>query len=529
MFASFAKPLTRPSATLSPRPRGEGAQFAISFAPRQRGEGGAQRRMRGLLGVAALALIFGCKQTENTATPAPQTASAPTTTAPAAPLPACYPALQPGGPSVIPPVSISGNIPLFVPLPSTINSPTQIRPYFDWFSWEEFIALNWPASKQGRGNAQSPNDPNAFLKAPPGTPTVWTTYKANWELFDQGTARPSVFDSYDDPVPPQCGSATVPNASKSETLVMTSKGNDVLNDGVQAFSFPLVDSTKQYVMYEVRYGREPYTFMRGSDTDQKTWLYLAKNLIPPSQITMPATQSIKSGVSKVDKLGSIMLKAAWRDMAGVPQAQRSRYYVVNAQVFDPATNKCAPMDVGLVGFHIVQKLDQFPEWVWSTFEQVDVLNGLLPDCPTSDAACAQNGFKHRPDKTTLEPDPSKRTPVQATRLNAIPNTPSGASTIDANTAFQKALAGTPWANNQLAVTQWPLAENDPTAYKPPDQRGSYPCTCGLPFPVTGSVNLTMETYFQSANSGAGSGNSCMQCHFGAAYTDFSWGLKRRPH
>jgi hypothetical protein len=68
-----------------------------------------------------------------------------------------------------------------------------------------------------------------------------------------------------------------------------------------------------------------------------------------------------------------------------------------------------------------------------------------------------------------------------------------------------------------------------TQYKPPEQRGNYPCTSGLPFPVTGAVNLTMETYFQSANSAAGSGNSCMACHFGAAYTDFSWGLKRRPH
>jgi hypothetical protein len=430
-------------------------------------------------------------------------------------------------------VTISGNIPLFVPLPETINSPTQIRPYFDWFSWQEFIALNWPAATTGRGNPQSPGDASVFKNAPPGTTTVWSTYKANWELFDQGSARPTPFDSYDVPVPPQCGTGKVAGAGKKKTLVMTSIGNSVLNDGVQAFSFPLVDSAKKYLMYEVRYARQPYEFMRGTDKDPKSWLYLAKNLVPPSQVNMPSTQSTH-GASKVDKLGSIMIKAAWRDMAALPKDQWSRYYVVEAQVFDPSTQKCADTSVGLVGLHVVQKLDQFPEWVWSTFEHVDVLatnekNSLLQPCPSSDAACQQNGFKNRPTSTNLLPDQNARVPVQVQRLNAIPTTPQGASTVDANTAFQKALAGTPWANYQLVVTQWPFAANDMTQFKPPEQRGVYPCTCGLPFPVTGAVNLTMETYFQSADEALGSGNSCMACHFAAAYTDFSWGLKRRPH
>ncbi|HEX2832530.1 MAG TPA: hypothetical protein VHW00_05925 [Thermoanaerobaculia bacterium] len=488
--------------------------------------------------VVSLVLLAACRRemttTDTVATnTVPTATTATTSTAPPEQLPACYPAVTAGGPSVLPPAAISGNIPLFVPLPSTINSPTQIRPYFDWFSWQEFIALNWPASTTGRGNPQSPDDPSVFKNAAPGTTTVWSTYKANWELFDQGNQRPTPFDSYDVPVSPTCGTGTVPGAGQKKTLVMTSKGNSVLNDGVQAFSFPLVDNAQDYVMYEVRYGRQPYEFMRGTDNNPKSWLYLAKNLIPPSQITMPPTQSTH-GASQTDQLGSIMIKAAWRDMAAVPKDQWTRYYVVEAEVFDPSTQKCTDTSVGLVGLHIVQKLDLFPEWVWSTFEHVDVVssnpqNTLLQQCPSGDTACTQNGFKNRPDSTNLNPDKSARVPVQVLRLNAIPTTPQGASTVDANTAFQTALAGTPWANYQLVVTQWPFAANDMTQYKPPEQRGTYPCTSGLPFPVTGAVNLTMETYFQSPDSAAGSGNSCMACHFGAAYTDFSWGLKRRPH
>lgn len=475
--------------------------------------------------VCSLVLVIAACRREiptESATPAPQataTTATTATTAPEPPLPACYPQFAPGGPSAINPVSITGNIPTTVPLPTQVNSPTQIRPYFDWFSWEEFIALNWPASSQGRGNPQSPNDPNVLRNAPAGTTTVWSTFKANWELFDQDQARPTPFDSYVVPVPPQCGTGTVSGAGQKKTLVMTSKGNSVLNDGVQAFSFPLVDSSKEYVMYEVRYGRYAYDFMRGKDNDPSSWLYLAKN-VPAAQLTMP--------------FGSFMIKAAWRDMAGVSRDQWARYYVVEAQVFDPTTQTCTDTNVGLVGLHIAQKLEQFPEWVWSTFEHVDVLaanpqNTLLQPCPAADPECAQNGFKNRPKSTNLDPDQDARVPVQAVRLNPIPTTPSGASTVDVNATFQAALAGTPWANYQLIVTQWPTAANDLSKYKALDAGGSYPCTCGLPFPVTGAVNLTMETYFQSPNSATGSGNSCMACHFGASYTDFSWGLKRRPH
>jgi hypothetical protein len=494
--------------------------------------------------VSSLVLVLACRReipstatadATSTSAPTATVASATTSTAPPEQYPACYPAMTPGGPSVLPAVALSGNIPLFVPLPAVINSPVQIRPYFDWFSWAEFIALNWPASTTGRGNPQSPNDPNVLKNPPANSQTVWSTYKANWELFDQGTARPTPFDSYDVPVAPTCGTSTVPGAGKKKTLVMTSKGTSVLNDGVQAFSFPLVDNKKEYLMYEVRYARQPYEFMRGADTNNKSWLYLAKNLVGVNQVDMPPTQSIQGGVSKVDQLGSIMIKAAWRDMTAVPQDQWSRYYVVKADVFDPATQKCADTSVGLVGLHIVQKLDQFPEWVWSTFEQVDVLaanqqNTLLPACPPNDPACTANGFKNRPTSTNLNPDQQARVPVQVLRTNPIPTTPAGGSTVDANAAFQAALAGTPWANYQLVVTQWPFAANDPTAFKGFNNGGNYPCTSGLPFPVNGAVNLTMETYFQTVNSAQGSGgNSCISCHFRTSKTDFSWGLNRRPH
>jgi hypothetical protein len=429
--------------------------------------------------------------------------------------------------SVIPPVVISGNIPVAVPIPSSVSSPTQARPFFDWFSWESFIALNWPASSTGRGNPDRPTTPSVFLQAKQGTTVAWGTYKANWELFNQGSARPTEWSSYKVAIPPQCTAAK----PGEKELLMVSKGDTVLNDGLQAFSFPLVDVARNYVLYEVHYNEAQYNFIRGSDNSPSSWLYLAKNLNGNIPTTLPASQA-PPATQPPDKVGSIMVKASWRNLTPVPQSQWSRYYVVTAQAYDAAKKQCVATPMGLVGLHIAQKTKDFPEWIWSSFEQVDNLStaatsGMLAPC--TDPICQQHGFNPatRPKSLDLQPDPAKRIPTQVLRLNPIPTTPAGSSTVDVNAKFQAALKGTVWANYELVITQWPT---DPTNFKLLNDRGVYPNTAGGPFPVTGATNVTMETYFQSANDAPGAGgNSCMSCHYDAGLRDFSWGLMRRPH
>lgn len=489
------------------------------------------------LALSALVFVISCKG-EVPATATSGSAAATDTTASASPTDTtitgtvttvgpdpCVPVTA-GGVSQMPPISISGNIPVTVPLPQQVNSGEQVRPNFDWFSWTEFIALNWPASSNGRGNAESPNDPNVFRNAKNGTPVVWGTYKANWELFNQGNYRPTPFDSWDAHIPAQCASAK----PGQKELVMSSKGNTVLNDGVEAFSWPLTAADKSYVMFEVRYGRYAYDFMRGIDGQPATYLYNSQNLTPPHQITMPIS------TTNPNVPGAIMIKAAWRDMAAVPQDQWNRYYVTDAQLYDPSTQQCKEGSVGLVGLHLVQKVTGLPQWVWSTFEQVDNLSsstkqGLLAPCPDGDKNCSEvHGFSNRPQSTQLIADPSKRTPQGVARINPIPTTPQGAGTDVVNAAFQKALAGTVWANYELIVTQWPF---NPQVFKSMENRGTYPCGSGDPFPTAGAVNVTMETYFQNAqdalSTANSSGNGCMGCHYVAGLYDYSWGLKRRPH
>ena len=430
--------------------------------------------------------------------------------------PVTMPPLPPGFPTPV----INGNIPILVPVPSSVTTPEQARPFFDYFSWETFIALNWPAQSGNRGQPNQPTTPSVFLKAGNGYSSVWETYRNALDLFESGNQRPPEWNA------PGTSSLCPSAPAGASVLEMFAKGSAVGDNIDESFSFPLIDQFKNYAVFEIRFNETQYNFIRGDDNNQSTWLYLLKNLLNPIQ--MPA-----SGPPNIE--GATMLKAAWRVMTDSDDL--NRYYVIDAQVYDPQTKSCVQQKVGLVGFHIVRKLKDFPEWIWSTFEQVDNVQrgpGATPTTPISfnngtNNPQTVNGYFNKPANKfpNLVSDQSQRVPVQVTRLNPIPTTPAGSSTVDINKIYQQLLAGTVWQYYELVFTQWP---SQPQSFKLIENGGIYPQDSGSAFPVNGVTNTTMETYFQSQSDAAGAGgNSCMSCHYRADSTDFSWAVKRRAH
>jgi hypothetical protein len=435
------------------------------------------------------------------------------------------PAWPQGFPQGFPAATVSGNLPLAVTLPKDIQSPEQARPYFDYFSWESFIAFNWPATTGARGVPNQPDNPEVFLKAASGTPVVWGTYKESFEIFGQKNQRPTAWESFDIPISP-CQN----EQPGQKALVLLSKGDTTLDQINQAFSYPLIDQQKNYVSYEIRYNQAQYNFMRGQDNDPSSWLYLVKNLAAKEPVQMPSS-------SPPNTLGAVMLKASWRIKTEKDDA--NRYLTATALILDPQTQKCTPQPIILVGLHIAHKVAPFSEWVWSTFEHVDnVPPDTMPPQPAPQGGYSFNngtatpqttgGYANRPPQPAPSVQPvNARVPVQVTRLNPIPDTPQGASTRDINAYFQQLLKGTVWQYYQLVITQWPA---HPGTFVTMENGGVYPRDAGDAFPANGAVNTTMETYFQSQNDAAGAGgNSCMSCHYRAGKSDFSWGLNRRSH
>ncbi len=474
----------------------------------------------------AFAFINGCQTAPSNNANIKTLAEVPT----ASPAQIALPPWPAGFPKEMPSPVLSGNVPLGITVPADVKTPEDARPFFDYFSWESFIALNWPATG-ARGVPTQPNDPNSFLKAPNGTQVVWGSYKDSFDLFGQKDQRPSPWDSSDIPLNP------CPNGQPGQkNLIFMTKGDTALMQTSQAFSAPLIDQRGNYVYYDVRYDQAQYNFIRGQDSDPTSWLYLVKNLAPKENQTVPL--QMPSSTASPAVLGSIMVKASWR-IFEPGKDDRSRFYTTDAQIYNPPTKTCTVRPVLLVGLHIAHKVDPFTAWVWSTFEQID---NVPPDASITpkpspppngysfnngtDTPKTTGGYDYRPPPP---PSATPLVPVQVTRVNSIPSTPAGASTLDLNTYYQQLLKGTVWQYYQLVITQWP-SNPGLSNFKLMQNGGIYPQGAGAAFPVNGATNTTMETYFQTQSDAAGAGgNSCMSCHYRAGQSDFSWGLNRRAH
>lgn len=412
---------------------------------------------------------------------------------------------------------ISGVIPTTVNLPSDDTlTDVQNRPFFDEFSWQTFIALSWPVADGQRGVPQNPTDPSTFLNMSNTTPVVWTSYKNQWDLF--GPNPPTPWNSTEE--------QTSPAGNESTDFVFFGSVNGQTpfhGDTDESFSVPLIDQNQNYALFEIRYNKVQYDFIFNNN------LFLKSDLVK-YQIAHGDTIAMPKSTSSEE--GSIMVKAAWRILTD--SDDKSRYYVIDELVYDPVTQSNIPQTMGLVGLHIAQKVGEFPEWVWSSFEQVDNVpgsaNGRAPYSfnNNSDSPPTGNvGYANKPHSTKLNPDKSKRVPVQVNRLNRIPTTPTKDNTVDLNAKYQAAVGDTWMQYYELVITQWPT---NPGQFKQNSQGGTYPKYSGQPFPINNAVNTTMETYFQSQSDAAGAGgNSCMSCHYTANNMDYSWSLFLRSH
>jgi cytochrome c len=341
----------------------------------------------------------------------------------------------------------------------------------DLFSWQEFIAINWPAMRTERGKP----DLSKSLGAP--GPRVWETWKDISEVFLPGGVRPSGWNTW--PTLPQ----TCASSGAQKLLVRDEKIDDVLDATVQAAAATgalpatLTDQRGKLVRYEIRMNQVAFDYVVNAG------FYNGTIQARATEVSFPP--------------GSILVKASWRP---VSPAEKDAFHSIQACVCDQgaggAPTNCRPEQMGLVGLHITQKTPAAPQWIWSTFEQennVDGLHGLNPSFYDADCTECPRNQQTRPG-----------TPNQVTRVIPIPSSNPDCSargeTVDnvvqLNQDLSAALAraGSVFQRYQLVNTQWPLV--------PPGAR-----TPSTVFDVrpTYLSNSTQETFVQATST-------CMGCH-----------------
>ena len=385
---------------------------------------------------------------------------------------------------------------------------------FDLYSWQMFFAVNWPTNDAGQAG---PTLTDTSFGAP-----RWTLWNKSPDVYRVDGATPAACTAGAGPKPmilkaPKKGEPGArPLVAVSKTLtpfaeqadanprttrflgVISAVGevtvNTDLSDIQQAFTGPLIDQNGEFVYYEIMIDPNETGYLC------QTGLYNINGQVAFSgagnKVDMPI------GIDTTDWSGSFELKIAWKVLKpGVDDP--TRFFTQDAYIKDEdANNKeiTRKVKVGLVGMHIGHKTKSSPQWIWSTFEQVDNLdvdpvahpklspsftNPNCPICTPNVLPVAINGVY-------------PRTPVQAWRSIPIPG-----DKVALNRQVQAAMAsiGSVWQYYQLIDTQWPTSPSTPPSQwnSLPDGVVNKPGGNATPVFLT---NITMETYFQGPTAAA---------------------------
>ncbi len=376
------------------------------------------------------------------------------------------------------------------------------QPPFDVFSWQTFIALNWPADSSGKPIGNSIAD-NA------NAPRVWEFYKDPAEVFGTSalfgaSARELEFHLVSTK---KNGEKFFYRDSKSPKRLVSIKGFE------EADGHPLIDRNLNFALYEIKMNPVEYEFIKKHNltTVDSIGVYYVSH---KNQFSLPASDSATHNV------GSMEIKASWRILDPSKGDDTSRYYCRNAVIYIDSLHTVSgtPLvvraKVGLVGMHIIRKTKKLStRMVWSTFEHIDntpdspqdaqmhpkrrwsFYNPDCLNCPPNDTPAFQPGDNKQYRWNSTPPYASQyavAAPGQDLKdsfgTQVLRMYPVYYYTEQINQLWQGKLKGTVWANYRLIGSQWQLAE-----VFPPPTAPNY------------LANTTLETYIQ-VNA------SCITCH-----------------
>lgn len=399
----------------------------------------------------------------------------------------------------------SPSLPSEVPDAPGTTSPTDCQ--FQQFAWQSFLFLVSPfTASSGSLVFEGYMPVQGIFVAEGATPTAWGEEPA---------------------IPAACGTG----ASMLLTQVNTTNEESGIETAQQQ-QRPVVDQKSRWVHFGMASNEVQYDYL----TDCSLWIPGCFNAVG-ANVDFPPNDSVTTN--------SLEIKTAWRVMetcslpdsptTGCVPDDLSRYYTISAAVQPygpPATDDaCQTVTVGLVGFHVVQKTPDHPEWIWATFEHADNApacddldatpppNGWSfydPDCEGS--TCTVNTFNNpcstttcsttthcageSPCATCFQADCASSTPTQV--CTVYPTGGDTAGNIELlNTEVVALLTAqlgtdTPWQHYRLVGAEWTNNGEVP------------PTTANLKGSIDNS-NSIAETYIQSPPGPSGL-SGCFGCH-----------------
>ncbi len=465
---------------------------------------------------------------------------------------------QDGGYGEIPsPVVFTPNIPVDVDpaVQQRLKSQKeiyQLNEVFNKYSWQAFVAIQWPRDGEGNPMPNFTDDGSA----------TWLGWKEAFQVYQADGQKPAPWGS-----PRTASGLGLPDhvLSDNDSRVILSSNTpthpdnfNIADEVDQAFAGKLFDQNGNVVVYEVLMNEVEFDYIMEKS------LYNINGQINYSKQNDSLANFPKGNYEK-DSLGAVEIKFAWKILED--SDFKERYFTDKGWIIGPDST-LVQKDLGMIGMHISQKTPTGKQWVWSTFEHVDNLEQnviekdgktlLIPPtlrdpncdiCPANVDVTHNSRYYYEEDEhgpywlvrtqvgnTKDSTDVKYYASSNVMKTQAMRMMPIPVRVKNVNKMMQDYFrsVGSVWQYYELIDTQYPLDQNIPPA---PNLSSNYV----LPESVTNKpggdpnipllTNMTMETFFQKGNQAAGNliengsatgeprtiygTESCMGCHSSA--------------
>lgn len=249
-------------------------------------------------------------------------------------------------------------------LPSDIATGLSHTDYAN-FAWRSFIALNNTAATPLPANRGVGNPNGSFADAgkasQTSTPLLWQTYAHRTEMF------PSVNKN-------SAGASTRPFGSAPQYTYVDFPNGAPLAPGASFNHYNNLDEATQIGQNSIFFPNNPPNAAKvGSNyapNEDSQILFEAK----ANPVVYHYAQSLNSFPEHIVLPdGALEVKAAWRKLSDIPEAQRSRYHTATVITYEGTDT--APVahneEYALVALHIIHKTANYPTFIFATFEHQD--------------------------------------------------------------------------------------------------------------------------------------------------------------
>lgn len=294
------------------------------------------------------------------------------------------------------------------------------------FAWNEFFALNWQASWSSDNNRGTPNKNWDFANSGAAPElSVWETYIHRLELRPADSMRTKDLSSGK---PYYTFGKSVNTSTNNVTLdnywVNLDEDNEI--GSCYLFAYDTFE-----VLYMAKSNLVEYNYIKDNfPTDND----LMKAIKKGKGVDYLKNATLQNGTCNSDTAknviclpcgsdtqeGAIEIKTAWRLLDERKGDDLSRFLIKEAVYYTKATEDAEPVantaQFGLIGMHIIHKTQNYPAFVFASWEQVDVRAAQMQtiglDTPTVDGKKDPNVDPHK-----LEPVIDRAIPATLQTVN----------------------------------------------------------------------------------------------------------------